>query len=229
MPKGKSEVLSEKDGGDWAICSDPNMGLDQFREAVRNLDNPEVLTKVKEEYATLEGHTRGSVAGILKAVLRYEGSPTYNWRSIQFALNDAVDSHQDASEWIKLYQKVCSMLEIHFSFAIPYLSFDPAHQKVKGELSRLKFVMRGSSGSINLGLLNDKGTFTDFMQSKHGSIIQTLSNSQISASLDTVGLKTPEQLKALFNSARVVRTPPNTEVIIYYAGHGQEGSGNCVP
>lgn len=66
------------------------------------------------------------------------------------------------------------------------------------------------------------------MKSQFRSTFPDIVNRQISASLRAPGLKTVEQIKGLFESARLVRTPPNTDVVIYYAGHGQQDTGNWV-
>ena len=216
----------------------PEMTLDIFRKSVGDLvSNSDVLEIVKQEYFKLEGYPRGSVERLSHAVMVYTGCPTtLDWRSIkhiQADLHNALDNPSVNEEWIQLHETLCSKLEPNFHYTFPYLSYEPSDNGVKEELSKCGFLMRGRSTrtttTINEGLERDKERFTQFMESEHNSIIQTLFDDQVSASLEyKKGLKTPEQLRGLFNSARLVHTPPNTEVIIYYAGHGQEDSGNWV-
>ncbi|KAL5516765.1 hypothetical protein EMCRGX_G002173 [Ephydatia muelleri] len=219
-----------------SIANSPQRRKDFFRSKVDALNNPEVLRKVKEGYSKVTGHTRGSVEGILKAVMRYEGSPTdasYGGicRLIEIDLNAALDP-PDNAELKHLYNTICLKLDVHFSYIIPILSYEPDDEEVRKELSKRGFVVRGrrsntSVGTINDGLKRDKERLTKLMQSKYHSIVSSIFDSQLSASLDCrEGFKTPEQMKALFNFARLVRTPPNTEIVIYYAGHGDMGSGN---
>ena len=233
-----------------SIANSPQRRKYFFRSKVDALNNPEVLRKVKEEYSKVTGHTRGSVEGILKAVMRYEGSPTASdasygeskiCRLIEIDLNaaldppdNALDPPDNADELIMkhLYNTICLKLDVRLSYIIPILSYEPDDEEVRKELSKRGFVVRGtrsntSVGTINDGLKRDKERLTKLMQSKYHSVVSTIFDSQLSASLDyREGFKTPEQMKALFNFARLVRTPPNTEIIIYYAGHGDMGSGN---
>ena len=218
-----------------SMANSPQRREDFLRSKVEALNDPEVLRKVKEEYSKLPGHTRGTVEGILKALMRYEGSRTdasYNgiYRLIEIDLNAALDP-PDNAELKHLYNTICLKLDVRFSYIIPILSYEPDDEEVRKELSKRGFVVRGTSntsvGTINDGLKRDKERLTKFMQSKYHSIVSTIFDSQLSASLDCrEGFKTPEQMKALFNFARLVRTPPNTEIIIYYAGHGAEVCGN---
>ena len=220
---------------------------DFFRNRVEALNDSTVLRKVKQEYSNMTDHTRGSVERMLKVVLRPESCPTdpeyqrsyqYICRQIEKDMNAALEykpsppnADEYADELKQLYKTICLKLDVRLSYVIPILSYEPAGTECHENLSKRRFVQRGQSnrsvGTINDGLERDMKKLTEFMESKYNSVHSDIFNSQLSADLKyRKGYKTPEQMKALFNFARLVHTPPNTEIIIYYAGHGQQGSGN---
>ena len=204
-----------------------------FWNRVGALFDSTVLRKVKQEYSNMTSHTRGTPDDILTVVMRRESEscPTdpeyqslYNLicslikKDVYAALHNQ-PPRPNAGILKYLYKKVCLKLDAHWSHVIPILSYEPAGTECQENLSKRRFVQRGQSnrnvGTFNDGLERDMKKLTGFMQSKYNSVLSIFY-------IDDY--KTPEYMKALFNYARCVG--PNTEIIIYYAGHGQQGSGN---
>ena len=211
-------------------------GISYFKRVVDGLGRDhDALARCKADYSKLEVDKRGDRKEIVTIVLK-SCDPLVKQRLLNFLENE---NGLDNDIYCKrIYENLCSKLEVRFSFTVPYLSHEPTTKTLRGTLSREGFVARYASTSprnatrpsttINDGLVRDEKNFTSYMKSEYSSCIQRLFNSQQSASLNRPGLKTRAMLISLFESARFVRLPPRTEVLIYYAGHGQKDTGNWV-
>jgi hypothetical protein len=124
----------------------------------------------------------------------------------------------ETSAWLQLYNELCKLLEVHVVIGIPFISKDVDNANHIVEINGVKFVGQ----NVNKGLEEDKELFSKFIKEKHrGFVVELLNN---------LGkdLKTEKNVEVLMKAANLVRVPPNTEVVIYFAGHGSEGGDWCV-
>ena len=132
-----------------------------------------------------------------------------------------------------LYRELCSSLGINISVGFSLMSPEPyVPPPVSGagnaEPAAPRFVPRGGGEreGINAGLKEDRQFFIDFINQQPYAWYSSISDMQENVDLPQGDMRSTKQIKELINSAHLTNLPGGSEVIIYFAGHGQEETGD---
>ena len=131
-----------------------------------------------------------------------------------------------------MYHELCSLLDIRVTVGFSLISPEPYVPKPKPSAAKaeagLCFVPRGGEEEIgiNSGLKKDRKSFVDFINQQPYGWYSDHFDRQENVDLPKGDMRSKEQVIKLIKSANAVNLPKGSEVIIYFAGHGEEGTGN---
>ena len=124
-----------------------------------------------------------------------------------------------------LYRQLCSKLDIKVAVGFSLVSPEPYVPPVP---AAPHFVPRGGGEreGINEGLKEDRQSFIDFISQQPYAWYSSISDKQVNWDLPQGDMRSQKQIKELFNRAHLTNLPGGSEVIIYFAGHGQKDIGD---
>ena len=159
------------------------------------------------------------------------------------AFERSVESFLMEPKYKYLYRELCSRLDIRVAVGFSLMSPEPivppplpeskASSVPQGEVGNAepaaqRFIGRvgGEREGINTGLLEDRKSFIDFMNQQPYGWYSQIFDLQKNVDLPQGNMKSDQQLISLFRGASLVNLPMGSEVIVYFAGHGEVDTGN---
>ena len=132
-----------------------------------------------------------------------------------------------------LYRVLCSSLDIKVAVGFSLVSPEPyVPPSVSGagnaEPAAPRFVPRGGGEreGINTGLKEDRQSFINFISQQPYAWYSSISDKQENVILPQGDMRSKKQIEEFINVAHLTNLPEGSEVIIYFAGHGQEDTGD---
>ena len=131
-----------------------------------------------------------------------------------------------------LYHKLCELLDIKVTVGFSLMSPEPYVPQPSTAIAKppsaRRFVPRGGGEreGINTGLKEDRKSFIDFMNKQPYAWYSDLSDRQENVDLPKGDMRSKEQVMNFIKASSLVNLPKGSEVIIYFAGHGEEGTGD---
>ena len=132
-----------------------------------------------------------------------------------------------------LYRELCRKLGIKVAVGFSLVSLEPyVPPPVSGagnaEPAAPRLVPRGGGEreGINEGLKEDRESFIDFISQQPYAWYSSISDMRVNVNLPQEDMRSKEQIEEFMNVAHLTNLPGGSEVIIYFAGHGQEETGD---